>query len=67
MAHRGSGTHLDLAEQSMNSNVVSATQSVSEQDDLASLTAKFKALRRENQQLRGLLKQNELIVQQNIE
>ena len=48
MAHRGSGTHLDLAEQSMNSNVVSATQSVSEQDDLASLTAKFKALRREN-------------------
>ena len=36
-------------------------------EDLASLMNKFKALRRENQQLRNLLRQNELIINQNIE
>ena len=40
----------------------SASQSVSEHDDMASLTNKFKALRRENVQLRNLLRQNEHII-----
>ena len=40
---------------------------MSEHDDLLSLTNKFKTLRRENQQLRNLLRQNELIINQNIE
>jgi len=43
------------------------SQSVTDQDDLASLTNKFKALRRENLQLRNLLRSNELIINQNIE
>ena len=49
------------------SNVASVSQSVTDQDDLASLTNKFKALRRENLQLRNLLRQNELIINQNID
>lgn len=61
VANRRSSAAVDLNESQ------SATQSVSEHDDIASLTAKFKALRRENAQLRSLLRQNELIIQQNIE
>ena len=40
----------------------SAVQSVTDNDDLASLKNKFKVLRRENIQLRNLLKQSEIIV-----
>lgn len=35
---------------------VSASQSVTDNDDLTSLTSKYKQLRRENQQLRNLLR-----------
>lgn len=46
---------------------MSAAHSVSEQDDMTTLMNKFKALRRENQQLRNFLRQNELIINQNID
>jgi hypothetical protein len=36
-------------------------------DDISALKAKYKLVRRENQQLRSLLKQNDLIIQRNIE
>jgi len=40
----------------------SATHSVTDYDDMATLSNKFKTLRRENQQLKTLLRQNELII-----
>lgn len=45
----------------------SAAHSVTDYDDIATLSNKFKTLRRENQQLKTLLRQNELIITQNIE
>ena len=51
-----------------NQSVQSAAgQSVSEHDDLATMTTKLKAVKRENQQLRNLLRQNEHIINTNIE
>ena len=47
---------MDPSETNSNVGSVSAAQSVGDHEDLASLMNKFKALRRENQQLRNLLK-----------
>lgn len=54
---RGSqGVTVDPSETNSNVGSVSAAQSVGDHEDLASLMNKFKALRRENQQLRNLLR-----------
>lgn len=49
------------------SDSASAVQSVSEHDDMASLTSKYKLLRVENHKLRNLCRQNESIITQNID
>ena len=50
MARQGA----EYSENASNAASISATQSVTDHDDVATLNNKFKALRRENQQLRNL-------------
>ena len=50
-----------IKEQLLN-NTSSNAPSVSDGDDMATIRSKFKQLRRENIQLKNLLRQNEVIV-----
>jgi len=52
---------------SLSSHAVNISESIDLSDDIAVIKAKYKQVRRENQQLRNLLKQNDVIMQKNIE
>jgi hypothetical protein len=52
---------------SLSSHAVNISESIDLSDDIAVIKAKYKQVRRENQQLRTLLKQNDVIMQKNIE
>lgn len=52
---------------SQNSQAINVSDSIDLSDDIAVIKAKYKQVRRENQQLRTLIKQNDVIMQKNIE
>lgn len=52
---------------SLSSQAVNISESIDLSDDISAIKSKYKQVRRENQQLRTLLKQNDVIMQKNIE